>query len=71
MENALEKRSDVVRAIYKVNRFVQNCENPELAREIASVTEWVSNTHAHNHGDVPTPAVVSSTVATAVPPQHS
>jgi hypothetical protein len=55
-ENAMEKRSDVVRAIYKVNRHVQNSDDEELASEFTEVTDWVSKTHAHNtgpHGNEP------------------
>jgi hypothetical protein len=59
-ENAMEKRSDVVRAIYKVNRMVQNSDDEELAAEFSEVTDWVSKTHAHNSGpqpvDPPAPA---------------
>jgi hypothetical protein len=52
-ENAMELRSDVTRAVLKVNRFVQNAGDEELARATADISEWVSDTHAH--GDAAPP----------------
>lgn len=62
-ENSMELRSDVTRAIYKVNRFVQNALDEELAREFAEVSDWVSATHAHQGA----PVVIPSAPADDVP----
>jgi hypothetical protein len=65
-ENAMEKRSDVTRAIFKLNRFVQNSDDQEQARAFVGVSDWVSATHGHGAAADPT-----ADPAPAAPPAGS
>ena len=45
MENRLDHESDVYRKILKINRVVQNADDPTLAADFKVISDWIASTH--------------------------
>jgi hypothetical protein len=55
-ENRLANESDIYRALLKVNRVVQNSDDPELAIEFKDLADWVASMHPGPDGPATPPA---------------